>query len=49
MKGQITACGFVTSTGFSASIGSYMVKGQITACGFVTILDSEIDLSLDNT
>ena len=38
MKGQITACGFVTHLKlFDVIIGScHDVKGQITACGFVT-------------
>ena len=33
MKGQITACGFVTSLVFCLLLTLLTVKGQITACG----------------
>ena len=36
MKGQITACGFVTQLVFAVVAVLAVVKGQITACGFVT-------------
>ncbi len=36
MKGQITACGFVTMYYHIVTRGVVEVKGQITACGFVT-------------
>ena len=40
VKGQITACGFVTNfVGSEKFIAHTIVKGQITACGFVTFLD----------
>ena len=37
VKGQITACGFVTIERAVRILYFYMVKGQITACGFVTL------------
>ena len=39
MKGQITACGFVTWAKYIrlGLAGNEKVKGQITACGFVTV------------
>ena len=36
MKGQITACGFVTDSHLQLLKAVCIVKGQITACGFVT-------------
>ena len=37
VKGQITACGFVTLKNANGNVTSIVqVKGQITACGFVT-------------
>ena len=41
VKGQITACGFVTLLRFQNQV-LLPVKGQITACGFVTIKDSAV-------
>ena len=38
MKGQITACGFVTLENAFRVFVIHWVKGQITACGFVTII-----------
>ena len=37
VKGQITACGFVTMYYHIVTRGVVEVKGQITACGFVTV------------